>query len=228
MSGLAGAVGAVVQGRRGRLFLGRQDGFDLGRFTDGSALPPSLLAQWRATLIRRGEALSARGIPYVFMIAPDAPSVHFEDLPQNTRGPIARLAAFSSMLWATFPVYVSYTLSTRCAVREGAWMFINLPTRIGRRSGVALPIVNSCVHLPKSSHVTWFRRQPRASRSGTVSEIWDRNANRSNARKSRLRSSMDQNLSASSNALVLNARQPRSRICKAPLPGESLLSAIPL
>ena len=87
MSALAGAVGAVVQGRRGRLFLGRQDGFDLGRFTDGSALPPSLLAQWRATLTRRGKALSARGIPYIFMIAPDAPSVCFEDLPDEYPGP---------------------------------------------------------------------------------------------------------------------------------------------
>jgi hypothetical protein len=87
MSALVGAVGAVVQGRRGRLFLGRQDGFDLGRFTDGSALPPSLLVQWRATLTRRGRELSARGIPYVFLVAPDAPSVHFEDLPDEYPGP---------------------------------------------------------------------------------------------------------------------------------------------
>ena len=87
MSGLVGEVGAVVRGRRGRLFLGRQDGFDLGRFTDGSALPPSLLKQWRATLLRRGAELSTRGIPYVFMIAPDASSVHPEDLPEQYPGP---------------------------------------------------------------------------------------------------------------------------------------------
>ena len=87
MSALAGAVGAVVHGRNGRLFLGRQDGFDLGRFTDGTALPPFLLAQWRATLLRRGRELSARGIPYVFMVAPDAPSVHYEDLPEPYSAP---------------------------------------------------------------------------------------------------------------------------------------------
>ncbi len=83
MNGRIGAVDAVVQGRNGRLFLGRQDGFDLGRFTDGSALPPSLLAQWRATLARRGRELAKRGIPYVFMLAPDAPSIHPEDLPDD-------------------------------------------------------------------------------------------------------------------------------------------------
>ena len=87
MSALAGAVGAVVQGRSGRLFLGRQDGFDLGKFTDGTALPASLLAQWRATLMRRGAELSARGIPYVFMVAPDAPSVYPEDLPAEYPAP---------------------------------------------------------------------------------------------------------------------------------------------
>ena len=81
MSTLVGEVSSVVAGRGGRLFLGRQDGFDLGSFTDGSAMPPILLAQWRNTLLRRGKELSARGIPYIFMIVPDAPSVYFEDLP---------------------------------------------------------------------------------------------------------------------------------------------------
>ena len=84
---LKGTVGAVVRGRNGRLFLGRQDGFDLGRFTDGTALTPSLLAQWRATLKRRGRELSKRGIPYLFMVAPDAPSVYPEDLPGEYPGP---------------------------------------------------------------------------------------------------------------------------------------------
>ncbi len=84
---LHGTVGAVVKGRNGRLFLGRQDGFDLGRFTDGSALTASLLAQWRATLRRRGRELSRRGIAYVFLVAPDAPSVYPEDLPNEYPGP---------------------------------------------------------------------------------------------------------------------------------------------
>ncbi|MCB8873612.1 tetratricopeptide repeat protein [Acidisoma silvae] len=87
MTALVGAVGAVVEGRGGRLFLGRQEGFDLGRFINGSALPPSLLVQWRATLVRRGRELSSRGIPYVFIIPPDAASIHFEDLPDDYPGP---------------------------------------------------------------------------------------------------------------------------------------------
>ena len=83
MSTLVGEVGAVVQGRSGRLFLGRQDGFDLGNFTNGSALTPVLLEQWRATLLRRGREFSARGIPYILMIVPDAPSIYHEDLPEQ-------------------------------------------------------------------------------------------------------------------------------------------------
>ncbi len=87
MSTLAGEVDAIVEGRSGRLFLGRQAGFDLGRFTDGSAMSPLLLAHWRATLLRRGKELSARGIPYIFMVVPDAPSVYHEELPDQFAPP---------------------------------------------------------------------------------------------------------------------------------------------
>ncbi len=87
MTALVGEVGAIVQGRSGRLFLGRQDGFDLGRFTDGSAMQPLLLAQWRAALLRRGRELSARGIPYVFMVVPDTPSIYQDDLPEQYAPP---------------------------------------------------------------------------------------------------------------------------------------------
>ena len=87
MSMLVGEVTTVVEGRGGRLFLGRQGGFDLGKFTDGSAVSPHLLGQWRATLLQRGKELSARGIPYIFMVVPDAPSVYHEDLPDQYAPP---------------------------------------------------------------------------------------------------------------------------------------------
>jgi hypothetical protein len=80
---LRGAVSAVHEGLNGRLFLGRQDGFDLGMFTAGDPFPPGFVAQWRSTLARRGRELAARGIPYVVFIVPDAPSVHPEDLPDG-------------------------------------------------------------------------------------------------------------------------------------------------
>jgi hypothetical protein len=78
---LRGAIAAVRQGRNGRLFLGRQDGFDLDHFTGDDPFPDALVALWRATLAHRARALAARGIPYVVFIVPDAPSIHPEDLP---------------------------------------------------------------------------------------------------------------------------------------------------
>jgi hypothetical protein len=78
---LRGAISAVREGRNGRLFLGRQDGFDLDLFTCDDPFPAGLVAQWRATLARRAAALAERNIPYVFFIVPDAPSIHPEDLP---------------------------------------------------------------------------------------------------------------------------------------------------
>jgi hypothetical protein len=81
MLDLRGAVSAVRAGLNGRLFLGQQDGFDLDLFTSGNPFPPGVIAQWRSTLERRGRELAARGIPYVFLLVPDAPSVCREDLP---------------------------------------------------------------------------------------------------------------------------------------------------
>ena len=103
MSALAGTIGAVVRGRNCRLFLGRQDGFDLGRFIDGSALPPFLLEQWRATLLRRGREFSERGIPYLFVVAPDAPSVHYEDLPDQYPAPYRMAGSVFMEAMGTIP-----------------------------------------------------------------------------------------------------------------------------
>jgi Flp pilus assembly protein TadD len=82
---LRGTVSAVREGMNGRLFLGEQDGFILDLFTSGDPFPPNLLARWRATLARRAREMAARGIPYVFFIVPDAPSVHPEDLPAEVQ-----------------------------------------------------------------------------------------------------------------------------------------------
>lgn len=103
MSTLVGAVDAVVRGRNGRLFLGRQQGFDLAAFTSGTALSPSMLAQWRATLLRRGRELSRRGIPYVFMLVPDAPSIHPEDLPDDYPGPHRMIGEIFLQAMGTIP-----------------------------------------------------------------------------------------------------------------------------
>ncbi|MGI4955421.1 MAG: alginate O-acetyltransferase AlgX-related protein [Janthinobacterium lividum] len=73
----------VVRGRDGRLFLGCQDSYSLEAFCDGSLLPQAALWRWRQTVMRRTRELAAIGIPYVFLIVPDAPSVYPEDLPDG-------------------------------------------------------------------------------------------------------------------------------------------------
>jgi len=76
----------VVRGRNSRLFLGCQDSYSLEAFCDGSLLPQAALWRWRQTVKRRARELAAIGIPYVFMIVPDAPSVYPEDLPDGMGG----------------------------------------------------------------------------------------------------------------------------------------------
>jgi len=83
MAELRGAVASVEQGLNGRLFLGRQDGFDLEQFCGGEPLDRDILLRWRDSLARRGQEMVKRGIPYVFFIVPDAPSVYPEDLPRS-------------------------------------------------------------------------------------------------------------------------------------------------
>ena len=83
MTELRGAMTGPRVGKNGRLFLGSQDGFDLDRFVDCGTWNRPMLDRWRSTLARRGRELSERGIPYVFFIVPDAPSVYPEDLPND-------------------------------------------------------------------------------------------------------------------------------------------------
>ncbi len=76
-----GLVGQVHEGRNGRLFLGSQDGFDLARFAKGELFNREMLETWRRTISRRAQELAARGVPYIFLIVPDSPSIYPEDLP---------------------------------------------------------------------------------------------------------------------------------------------------
>ncbi len=78
-----GVIGKVHEGRNGRLFLGKQDGFDLARFASGEIFDAAKLEIWRRTISRRARELAARGVPYFVMIVPDAPSVYPEDLPAD-------------------------------------------------------------------------------------------------------------------------------------------------
>jgi hypothetical protein len=83
MAEMRGAISGARQGRNGRLFLESQDGFDLEKFSKGTCFNPAMLHFWRQTLIRRGRDCAERGIPYVFFLVPDAPSVYPEDLPDD-------------------------------------------------------------------------------------------------------------------------------------------------
>lgn len=88
--------GAVAEGRNGRLFLARDGSYCLREFVAGRSLTCASLERWRLTVQRRAAELGRRGIPYVFYIVPDAPSVYPEDLPPGlVRGetPGQRLSA---------------------------------------------------------------------------------------------------------------------------------------
>lgn len=71
----------VAHGRNNRLFLAKTEGYELAGFLDGAMWRAVPLALWRATLRRRARELARRGVAYIVLIAPDAPSVHTEDLP---------------------------------------------------------------------------------------------------------------------------------------------------
>ena len=83
---LEGAIGAMLRGRNGRLFLGNQDGFHIQYFTDGGALTRSFAQAWRRTFERRARLLAERGIPYVVFICPEAHTIYPEDLPDDVPG----------------------------------------------------------------------------------------------------------------------------------------------
>ena len=166
MTALAGTVTSVVRGRGGRLFLGRQDGFDLGRFTDGTALQPYQLEQGRATLLRRGQELSARGVSYVFMVVPDAPSVYQDDLPDRY-GPLCRtpgavfLEAMGSIPGVTFAHPVEALRAARGGIdvyasNDSHWTFFGSGVAYRDLMTHILPLRHA--HLVSSSEVRFNHR----------------------------------------------------------------------
>lgn len=84
---LEGRVEEFLLGRNGRMFLGHYGGFDPRRFLSEQPFTPHSLALWRSTLQTRASRLAKLGIPYVFLIAPDAHSVYPDDLPPNMPRP---------------------------------------------------------------------------------------------------------------------------------------------
>ena len=79
-----GKIEDVVQGRNGHLFLGSQAGFDYPLFTSSRPFNEPLIELWKRTLRRRARELRQRGVPFVFVLVPDAHSVCREDLPDGT------------------------------------------------------------------------------------------------------------------------------------------------
>lgn len=79
-----GKIEDVVRGKNGHLFLGTQAGFDFDLFTSGRPFNQPLIELWKRTLRRRARELRQRGIPFAFVLVPDAHSVCREDLPDGT------------------------------------------------------------------------------------------------------------------------------------------------
>jgi hypothetical protein len=71
----------VVRGRNGRLFLANDTNRVLDQHSGALRFTPTDLRRWRITLEDRFAWLAEHGIPYFFLIAPDAHSVYPEDLP---------------------------------------------------------------------------------------------------------------------------------------------------
>ena len=62
---------AVVKGRDGWFFYGDDKAFEDYANVEPLPHPPEALANWRAAVVARGRLAAARGIAYVFTIAPD-------------------------------------------------------------------------------------------------------------------------------------------------------------
>ena len=80
---------AVVVGRDGWFFYG--DDKAVEDFAQVDPMTADAIANWRAAILRAGDWLRARGIAYVFTIAPDKHVLYAEDMP----GTIARVGDIS-------------------------------------------------------------------------------------------------------------------------------------
>ena len=90
--------GMYLVGRNGRLFLARDSSRTVEQHAGQRPLSDAELAAWHRQLERRTARLSAAGVPYVLVIAPNAHAVYPEDLPEGVataaRRPVHQLLEF--------------------------------------------------------------------------------------------------------------------------------------
>jgi alginate O-acetyltransferase complex protein AlgJ len=81
---------AVVKGEHGWLFYG--DDKSIEDYANAEPMTDEALANWRAAILRAREWLRARGVAYVFTIAPDKHVVYGEEMPASLarRGELSR------------------------------------------------------------------------------------------------------------------------------------------
>jgi|CXWL01.1.fsa_nt_gi hypothetical protein len=75
------AFDAVIAGRHGWLFFGDDGG--LRDWVQEEPFSARELADWRETLVRRRAFLARRGIPFLFVIAPDKQMIYPEHMPET-------------------------------------------------------------------------------------------------------------------------------------------------
>jgi len=81
---------AVIKGRDGWFFYG-EDG-SIEDYAQGDLMTPQALHNWRTSVGRARDWLQARGIAYVFFVAPDKYVIYPEPMPSTIRrvGPVSR------------------------------------------------------------------------------------------------------------------------------------------
>ncbi len=80
---------AVVKGQHGWFFYG--DDMAVEDFANVEPMTPGALANWRAAVLRARDWLQARGIAYVFIVAPDKHVIYADEMPAT----LARLGDVS-------------------------------------------------------------------------------------------------------------------------------------
>ncbi len=105
--------GKVMEGRDGWLFLDHDAAEFVKQLTGEILLTQDELESWRTTLERRSARLAALGIPYFFLISPEAHSVYPEKLPAHVRPapqrPVTQLLAYLEA--STCPLKPLYPLT---------------------------------------------------------------------------------------------------------------------
>ena len=72
---------SVVEGKDGWFFYG--DDMGIEDYTNAELLTSDALANWRQAVVRARDWLRARHIAYVFVVAPDKPSIYEEQMPDT-------------------------------------------------------------------------------------------------------------------------------------------------